>query len=206
MSIILATILKKWGLVLKRAHSDDTKNCSDETLALMAQKGNRDAETELVVRALPTVKFLVGTFSSPDNSIGEDDFVQEALLGVLSAIHSYDSSRGAGFMTFASRCALNRVLTFSKRTSSHAIPVVSLEDTPFAVETSSEPEAQLVADESYKKFIVSVRDALTKTELKVLNCYLKGFSYEKISLETGLSQKSVDNALFRARKKIKAMR
>lgn len=191
---------------MNSVHSDEVKKSSDEALAIMAQNGNRDAENELVVRALPTVKFLVGTFSSPDNSIGEDDFIQEALLGVLAAIHSYDSDRGAGFMTFASRCALNRVLTFSKKTASHSIPALSLDDTPLASRLLSEPEAQLVADESYKKFIKSVRFALTKTELTVLNCYLKGFSYEKISLETGLSQKSVDNALFRARRKIKAMR
>ena len=191
---------------MNSVQSGDVKKCSDEALALMAQNGNRDAENELAVRALPAVKFLVGTFSSPDNSIGEDDFIQEALLGVLSAIHSYDSGRGASFMTFASRCALNRVLTFSKKTSTHSVPVVSLDDTPLATGLLSEPEAVLVADESYKKFLQSVREALTETELKVLNCYLKGFSYERISLETGLSLKSVDNALFRARKKIKAMR
>ncbi len=191
---------------MNSVRSDEIKRSSDEALAQMAQNGNRDAENELVVRALPTVKFLVGTFSSPDNSVGEDDFIQEALLGVLSAIHSYNKDRGAGFMTFASRCALNRVLTFSKKTSSHSIPVLSLGDSPLANQLLSEPEALLVADESYKKFIKSVRLALTETELKVLNCYLKGLSYEKISSETGLTPKAVDNALFRARKKIKAMR
>lgn len=185
---------------------DEMKKCSDEALALLAQGENRDAENELIVRALPTVKFLVTTFSSPDMSVGQDDFVQEALLGVLAAIHSFDKDRGVRFMTFASRCALNRLLSFVKRTSAKSFPTVEFD---YSYETGSlqyEPESQLVAEESYKKLIRSVRDALTETELKVLNCYLSGMSYDEISAQTGISQKAVDNALFRARKKIKAMR
>ncbi|MCR4563508.1 MAG: sigma-70 family RNA polymerase sigma factor [Clostridiales bacterium] len=186
--------------------SDDMKTCSDEALAKLSRNGNREAENELVVRALPTVKFLVGTFSSTDNSVGEDDFIQEALLGVLSAINSYNPERGASFMTFASRCALNRLLSFIKKTSAHSLPVVGLDILSTADSSVGEPDEQIEADESYKKFIQSIRDSLTETELKVLNCYLRGLSYDKISLETGLSLKAVDNALFRARKKIKALR
>ena len=186
--------------------SAEMKTYSDEALAALANDGNRDAENELVVRSLATVKFIVATFSSPDNSVGEDDFIQEALLGVLSAIHSYDPDRGASFMTFASRCALNRLLSFLKRTAARNLPAVGLDILSTADSPESEPDERLVADESYKKFIQSIRDSLTETELKVLNCYLRGMSYDRISLETGLTQKSVDNALFRARKKIKALR
>ena len=186
--------------------SAEMKTYSDEALAVKAREGDRDAENELVVRSLSTVQILVGTFSSPDNSVSEDDFIQEALLGVLSAIHSYDPDRGASFMTFASRCAMNRLLSFLKRTSVHNVPVVDLDVISTADSPENEPDEQVVADESYAKFIQSIRNSLTETELKVLNCYLTGMTYEKISLETGLSSKAVDNALFRARKKIKALR
>jgi RNA polymerase sporulation-specific sigma factor len=186
--------------------SDKMKTYSDEELAKLSQNGNREAENELVVRALPTVKFLVGTFSSSDNSVGEDDFIQEALLGVLSAINSYKADRGASFMTFASRCALNRLLSFLKRTSLKNVPVVGLDFLSTVQSPDVEPDEKVVSDENYKKFIRSIREALTETELKVLNCYLMGMSYETISLKTGLSPKAVDNALFRARKKIKALR
>ena len=184
----------------------DMKRCSDEALAVSAQGKNRDAENELVVRALPMVKFLVSAFTSPDKSVGEDDLIQEALLGVLSAIHSFDEKKGVKFMTYASRCAVNRLLSFLKRTSTHSLPVVELENGIQTGSLKDEPESKLVENENYVKFIKSVRDALTETELEVLNRYLKGLSYEQISLETGLTQKAVDNALYRARSKIKAMR
>jgi len=195
-----------WGHSLSSMNSFGNKNCTDEALAGLAKNGDRDAENELIVRSLPTVKFLVSTFSTNDNSVGEEDFIQEALLGVLNAIHSYDEARGASFMTFASRCALNRLLTFSKRTSARLIPQVELEEAEQFFPDTDGPESRLLDEENYKRFIKSVRNSLTETELTVLGCYLKGMSYELISSQTGLSRKSVDNALFRARKKIKAMR
>lgn len=186
--------------------SGEIKNSSDEALAVLAQNGNREAENELVVRLLPTVKFLVGTFSTSDNSVGEDDFVQVALLGVLSAIHSFDPSRGVRFITFASRCATNGLLSFSDSTNKHVIPVVGLDALSQVDSSSPKPEQQVVDEEDYNRFIQSIRDALTETELNVLTCYLRGMDYSLISTKTGLSEKAVDNALYRARKKIKALR
>lgn len=173
---------------------------------MLAQGGNREAENELLVRSLPTVKFLVGTFSTHDSSVSEDDFVQVALIEVLSAIRTFDSSRGVKFLTFASRCATNGLLSFSDRTNKHIIPVVGLDALSGVDSSEPKPDQQVVDDEDYKKFIQSIRDALTETELRVLNCYLRGMSYELISEETGLSPKAVDNALYRARNKIKALR
>ena len=183
----------------------ELKSYSDEQLAQLSQQGNADAENELVVRSLPTVKYLVSKFSSFDNSVGEDDFVQEALIGVLSAIQSFDKNRGASFITFASRCAENRLVSFYKKTSSRQKPTVELDELN-QTDYTSEPETFFVAQESFEKFLLSVRRALTSNELAVLNCYLKGMSYEQIASTLSLSVKAVDNALFRARKKIKAMK
>jgi len=45
---------------------------------------------------------------------------------------------------------------------------------------------------------------LTKYEKKVLIMYIEGKSYKDIALTLGRNEKSVDNALFRARSKLRS--
>ena len=75
---------------------------SDEALCQSVAQGDSQAETELVrrysrlVRACARPLFLAGGDS--------EDLIQEGMLGLLTAIRSFDSGRDAAFRTFAEVC------------------------------------------------------------------------------------------------------
>ena len=65
------------------------------------------------------------------------------------------------------------------------------------------PEKILLEKESLKALTETIKLELSKLELEVLNLYLIGLSYGDISKKLKISDKSVDNALARIRKKLK---
>ena len=185
--------------------SVDFGNISDEALAVKAQNGDKAAENELLIRSLPTVQFIASGFSSNDSAIGNDDFVQEALRGVMAAIKGFDNSKGVSFRTYSTRCAYNSVVSSLRKTKNN-IFTVPLPDCSSDENVSLNPELTLLADEDYKNLLLSLENALSEKELLVLRLYLCGNSYKQIGEKLSVSAKSVDNALVRIRRKIKNLR
>ena len=72
---------------------------TDEQLALAAQGGSSDALAQLIPRFLPMIRQKAGRYSFV--GLEQDDFVQEGLIGLLSAVQNYDPGRNASFRTFA---------------------------------------------------------------------------------------------------------
>ena len=88
---------------------------SDEFLWSRASSGDLSAEEELVrkyhqlVRVCARPYFLAGGDS--------EDLIQEGMLGLLSAVRSFNPEREASFRTFAEQCIKNRLLTAIKSAS-----------------------------------------------------------------------------------------
>ena len=80
----------------------DFQSLPDEEICLLAGAGNAAAEEELVrrygrlVRACARPLFLAGGDS--------EDLFQEGMLGLLTAIRSFEGGRDASFRTFAEIC------------------------------------------------------------------------------------------------------
>ena len=135
------------------------------------------------------------------------DLSQEGMIGFLSAVYSYRENGSASFLTYASRCIRNKILSaLRKLNSTKRIPdslLVSLEQIS---ETSAHPDTpeNLILSESGAKLISSLIDEhLSKQEKDVLMLYLTGISYGDIAEKLSLSSKAVDSALQRARKKLR---
>ena len=58
--------------------------------------------------------------------------------------------------------------------------------------------------EAYEALVRRIASALSRREKQVLLLYLRGLSYAQIAKSLGLTEKAVDNALQRARAKLKA--
>lgn len=185
----------------------------DELLCTLAAAGNRCGEETLVrrynrlVRACARPFFLAGGDS--------EDLLQEGMVGLLKAIREYDSGRGVPFRSFAELCIRSSVLTAVRAAGRDKhLPLnlgISLE-TPHlsspgqsALETTclrqDGPEEALISREEWQERLSKLRSRLSGFETQVLELYLRGFSYQEISLETGRPVKSVDNAVQRIRRK-----
>ncbi len=135
-----------------------------------------------------------------------DDLYQEGLIGLLFAIRSYDESKNDNFSAYASLCIKRRVIDAIRRGNSQTarnthVTGFILEDDP-SKHTIYNPEIQILANETAKEIKTKLSDLLSPFESSVLDWYLDGFTSSEIAKETGRTNKSVDNAINRIKRKL----
>lgn len=184
---------------------EDISSADDITLAGMAKGGNSAALTALLERYSDTVRKQAASFKQLIG-LESDDLYQEGMLGLLSAVYSYDEGRGASFSTYSSLLINRKMLSAIRAANSKKnIPMreyVPIEETDLlsAVPT---PEELLLHTEELVAINEFIENNLSKTEKKVLKLNLLGLSYSEIAEILDCSEKSVDNALFRIRRKFR---
>ena len=163
---------------------------SDEELAVKAA-GDSAAAAELIARVLPPIRALA---HSIEPSLSED-LLQEGLMAALAAIGRYDPERGKA-LTFFVQCAKNRMLSEVARIA--PIGGAEGEETLETIPAEEEaPNARLEA------LYAAIGSCLTGLERGAVSLYLAGLGYREIAAELGISEKSVDNAMQRARRKLR---
>jgi RNA polymerase sporulation-specific sigma factor len=156
---------------------------------------------------------LVRMYARPYFLAGGDseDLIQDGMLGLLSAIRTFDPSCGVRFETYAGACIRNRIITAVKSAARFKnVPLndyVPLESTRLEKDGPGaayqrDPEELFIAREQASAATKSLYDSLSKFEAEVLGLYLEGFSYDEIAEKVNKSPKSVDNAVQRIRKKL----
>lgn len=169
----------------------DYKQLSDDELTVLAV-GETSAETELIVRLTPEIYSIAMGI----NPLICEDLLQEGLLGAVNAAKSFDPEKGRA-RTFLMTAARNRMLSALKCNS-----IISGVDDP-------EQELSKLADdtpngsEELETLRQAIKTCLTDYEREVISLYLVGLSYSQIGQRLGKEPKSVDNAMQRARKKLR---
>lgn len=141
------------------------------------------------------------------------DLNQEALVGLLTAIRTFNPALSS-FPTFAGLCIRRKLVNTIKMQNrgkhgplSQSVRVVGDADGTehSALERIEAPDADpvdvLTAREEMRRLLASIRDDLTPLERHCLLGLLAGDSYSDIAPARA---KAVDNALRRARKKLRA--
>ena len=183
---------------------------TDEDLCMAAAAGDSQCESELVrrygqlVRACARPLFLAGGDS--------EDLIQEGMLGLLTAIRSFDPARDTAFRTYAAICIRSRLLsTVRAAQGGKHIPLnhsVSFEPPLFdganahLFSTVESPEDVIIGREELKERLDALKGQLSELEAQILPPYLSGLSCGEIARRVGRSQKSVDNAIQRIRRKV----
>ncbi len=178
---------------------------SDDVLAGLVKDGDDNAFKELSVRYIGTIGYIAGKFSA--EGYEHKDFVQEGLLALLLACRSYDKEGGASFKSYLAVIVERHFINIIRRSNTkRKIPqssLIQIDDIEETVEdTAQSPEEQVTFREHLDLMIKSLEQILSDTEFEVLMLYGNGMSYKQISKRLAISEKSVDNALQRARKKI----
>ena len=183
---------------------------TDEDLCMAAAAGDSQCESELVrrygqlVRACARPLFLAGGDS--------EDLIQEGMLGLLTAIRSFDPARDTAFRTYAAICIRSRLLSAVRAAQGGKhIPLnhsVSFEPPLFdganahLFSTVESPEDVIIGREELKERLDALKGQLSELEAQILPPYLSGLSCGEIARRVGRSQKSVDNAIQRIRRKV----
>lgn len=183
-----------------------------------AQKGNIASinhiisKYDVMVKAKSKMYFMIGS--------DRDDMIQEGMIGLYKAIRDYNDKKTCSFKHFAGICVTRQMITAVKTsTRQKHIPLnsyVSLnkpvfdgdlesERTLFEVISSSvdlDPEKLIISKENSKDIENKITELLTPLEEEVLILYMSGKKYSEIASMLGKNDKSIDNAMQRAKKKL----
>lgn len=172
---------------------------------MLAQQGDKGATETILRRYMNPVRaqarryFLAG---------GEtDDLVQEGMIGLYAAIGNYRRETGKSFKNFAYLCVTRNITDAVRRnTRNKNVPLnnyVSLSDPdPNIFSEEESPEEFVIGREAQAEFRMKLMKELSDFEFRVMTMYLEGMSYAQICEATGKGEKSVDNALSRAKRKL----
>lgn len=176
---------------------------SDNELVALVREGDSNAVDMLISKYKSTVSYYADKFFS--DLLTFDDWYQEGMIGLFFAIRTYRADGGASFATYASVCIKNRLSSCLKKLTNTKNPpsdVIVPFDETLNISVNS-VEDDYIATEDSKSFDDLILNQLSKTEQSVMKYYLAGFNYTEISKLLNISVKSVDNAIFRAKNKLK---
>lgn len=192
------------------------EDMADEQVATIAKNGDIIATEYIIkkyknlVKARARTYFLIGA--------DKEDIVQEGMIGLFKAIRDFKSDKTASFKAFAELCITRQIITAIKTaTRQKHIPLnsyVSLNRPVFdddaeqtLLDTISEkkvfdPEEIMITKEHFSDLREKMSKNLSKLEWNVLSLYLDGKSYTEIAKRINKSEKSIDNALQRIKRKV----
>ncbi|MGB8273184.1 sigma-70 family RNA polymerase sigma factor [Priestia megaterium] len=192
---------------------------SDEEIVQEFQQGDDDAFNVLVKK----YEYLVCLKVKMYFLLGGDreDLLQEAKLGLYKATRDFKIEGKSSFRGFAELCITRQLITVIKagnrqkhsplnnalslnisRNSKRAeddITLMEMLPHPHAVS----PEKAAVESENKREREQILQEILSTIEQDVFSLYMKGQTYMQIAKNLHLPQKTVDNALYRIKKKMK---
>ncbi len=195
----------------------DYRNLTDAQLSLLAREGDMTACEFL----LEKYKYLVRQVTAPYFLVGGDreDLLQEGMIGLNNAIHSFRQEKNVSFSVFAEFCIKRNVISAVRAATRQKHQPLNSYVSIFSgggqaseeqaglladvMPASPDPEKLIIEEESHQLLEDSLRECLSKMEFKVLSLFMEGQSYSHIAAALGKDIKSVDNALQRIKKKIR---
>ena len=196
----------------KKSRSDDRpdyREMSDEEL--IERMHERSVEYPEIVNFLIAkysdyVRYLYSVMNihSPD----KDDIIQEGIIGIYDAIEKYDPSKGASFKTYVTfeirGNILNAAASRNKLSSLPLKDYVPSDQNLFSLPSSDmTPEEKAILDELIGRLYHLMENELSETERRSLLLRLSGNSVKEIARSMNISEKSAENAILRARTKLK---
>ena len=199
----------------------ETKDDKEETLRLLrrVRTGDDAAFDMLAAQYRNLTEAAVRRFSASFESLGgtvaaePDDLRQHAVLALYRAAQTYredGEGKAVRFGLYAKICInnalisqLRRAKSLEKRASAGVKPRKRRRG---ASETEGDPLEQFIASEDAAELIRKIRRTLSGMESQVFDLYITGKSVGEIAAQLGREKKSVSNALYRMKGKIKGLK
>ena len=198
------------------------KKYSEETDEVLIQK-LRDGQNDITDFIMNKYKNLVRKKAQSMHILGadRDDLIQEGMIGLFKAIRDYDCGRDASFYTFADLCIsrqmysaveaslrkkhipLNSYISLYTRIDEDDTSSNVTHENALTSDKELNPEQQLIDRENVRLLEEAIEKDLSAVERRVLGLYLTGMSYTQIAKVLNKDEKSTDNALHRAKSKLR---
>ena len=193
----------------------DSLNASVAAGVRQIQSGNDDAMECLLERYRDMVRKEARSFFLAGGD--EEDLIQEGMIGLFKAVTSYQEEKNTSFSTFAYLCVQRQIYTtitafnrkkhiplntaislFEQKNQEEELSLDEILETP-----EETPEEMMLRKEELNDYYKMLDQNLSKFEKQVMYHYLNGETYTTIAKKLGKSDKSIDNAIQRIRRKIR---
>lgn len=177
-------------------------------LILLVRGGDQQAFHELLERYNPLLRALVSKFESDDLTRSlEEDLLQEATVVFYNAILTYDHTQtDVEFGLYARICISNALVSqiraINKRRVEHS---AVLEGDELFCDDASNPIEDIVKQEDLKILYTVIKNNLSDYEYVVWHNYMLGKTAKQIGQLVDSNEKSVTNAIYRIRKKLRGL-
>ena len=192
-------------------------NCDKKTQELdikssieLVRKGKQEAFLDLRNKYDPLLKSQVAKHSFPEMT-GQDieDMRQEALVVFYNAICHFEYSEdGVDFGLYAKICLENGLNSFVRsylRRRQREVQTLNLE-LGFVAERNYDPLQSIVDKENMSDMVDQIARLLSDYENRVWWMYVSGMQASEIAQNIGgVDAKSVSNAIYRIRKKLRTV-
>ena len=183
----------------------------------------RDGQQEVVDYLMNKYKNLVRSRAKTMYILGADteDLIQEGMIGLFKAIRDYDFGRDAGFYTFAQLCIsrqiytavqasgrkkhmpLNTYISIYSEVTADGENGQKVELSGMLESEEKGPDESMIDRENVEYIEQIIQSQLSLLERQVLELYMTDMGTVEISKILGIDEKSADNALQRAKSKIR---
>ena len=170
------------------------------------RSGNQEAFSELLEAYRPLIEASVTRFSAEENpKLQRDDLRQEATLVFYNSILTYDSEQSeVEFGLYAKICIYHGLISHMRLQKKHAAEPLteSISETLIANE-SSDPANGVIEQERERALYSVIKQTLSDFEYRVWQYYMSGRTAREIGKLVGRDERSVHNAIYRIRKKLR---
>ena len=192
------------ALKAQMEHENRENNLMLQSLIRSAQQNDDVAFEALLSRYTPLIESMTLQFAS-DAGQDREDLRQEAILGFYKALMRFDTEqKEVQFGLFAKECIRNRLISYM-RTEKKRVRVFPLEDEASAQIEDDEqnPVRGVMEQENYLALYDRICNSLSPYENRVWWLYLSGRTAAEIGGQLGKDAKSVQNAVYRIRRKLR---
>ena len=184
---------------------EDAKADEVERLLPMIRRGSNAAFLRLSELSAPLLEREVARYAASLPPADLDDLRQSASVSLYRAALAFHGDRGVTFGLFAKICIVNGIAD-SLRYIRGKGTMLSMEDLDEREQPDGDepnPQSLLLDKEQVWETRRQIKAMLSPLEYEIFEMYISGFSYAEIASRIGKSQKSVDNALCRIKKKLR---
>lgn len=195
--------------------SNEYKNFTDKELVNLIKNGDHKAEKYLYARYSFVIKKVVSAFFILGGD--KDDLFQEAMIGFINAVKSFDFDTTNNFRSYAELCIRRQIISAIRKSRGYEKNLLnsSISIYEYFSDNSEDnliekledlscpnPENVIIKKEQMNILREIQSKILSKFEQDVLAEYQSGKTYEEISIALDKDVKAIDNALQRIKLKI----
>ncbi len=197
------------------------KKYSDEELIEKYRAGDKGIMDYLMVKYK---NLVLGKTKSLYILGGEtEDLIQEGMIGLFQAVNDYDFGRDASFYTFADLCVTRKVYSAIKASNEKKHSFLNNYVSIFENQAENEnnavriieqlpgnedqnPEKRALTNELREELERAFHEDLTEMERECFGLHITGMKSGEVAKIMGISAKEADNAIQRAKKKLKKIK